>query len=278
MNYDPGQRVAVENIPDFWERMTRAPSAFLALDYDGTLAPFHAQRMLATPLSGVTELLERIIAKTPESVAIVSGRTIAEIETLLPIANLILIGSHGFEIKRPGKSIIRRDPKPIQIHGIELARQAAEHIGNESLLEIKHASLALHTRGMSPLEAQRHESQISGSWNRIARAHDLEVRPFDGGIELRAVGWHKGDAVRELRDLLQADTFFTYIGDDETDEDVFRNLGNHGIGIRVGPVERFSAAQGRLKTIEHMRGFLSCWLELAPEGYPKGGRAWISAD
>jgi len=269
--------VPVENIPDFWERLTNAPAAFLALDYDGTLAPFQIDRMRAFPLSGISRLLERINTKTRGGLAIVSGRAIAEIETLLPLANLTLIGAHGFEIKRPGAEIIRREPKPIQAQGLALARIRLEQDGDERLLEIKPAGIALHTRGLSFLDARTKESTVTGLFNDLAYDHDLEIRGFDGGIELRARGWHKGDAVRELISGLKTDTFIVFIGDDETDEDVFRTLGTEGLGIRVGSDERPSAAHGRLKNIEDVRGFLACWLAMAPPGKPKGGSSWISA-
>jgi len=278
MRRDRSHPITVEHIPDFWERLSNAPSAFLALDYDGTLAPFHVDRMRATPLTDIPELLDRINTRTQGALAIVSGRTMAELETLLPMANLTLIGSHGFEIKRPGAALVRREPRLLQNHGLALARMAAEDTGAGRLLEIKPGSVALHTRGLSRLEAQHHESQVGRLWTGLAPAHDLEVTRFEGGIELRSLGFHKGDAVRELMVGLRDGALVAYIGDDETDEDVFRLLRSKGYGIRVGPVERPTMAQGRLKDIADVREFLACWHDLAPMGAREGDRTWISGD
>ncbi len=271
-------RIAVHKIPDFWERLKHARAAFLALDYDGTLAPFHTERMRALPLAGVPELLERISAKTHGALAIVSGRPISEIETLLPVEGITVIGAHGYEIKHPLAKIIRRLPSPKQLRGLELADAAARRQGYASLLEIKTSSIALHTRGLSAADALDRKTKAAGTWGRLAREHGLTLRRFDGGIELLCLGRHKGDAVRELIDGLAAGTFFAYIGDDETDEDVFEILAGRGLGIRVGSDDRPSAAHGGLETTGDVRDFLSCWLELAPRADIRGGQSWISAD
>ena len=75
--------VAVAGVIDFWEQVCVAQHVSLFLDFDGTLAPFQADRLQAFPLPGTVAALDRIIDSDLASVAIVSGRPISEITLLL---------------------------------------------------------------------------------------------------------------------------------------------------------------------------------------------------
>jgi len=68
-----------------WEGLQTASSRILILDYDGTLAPFHAERDKAIPYAGVTPLLDSIIARRTCRVVVVSGRWTGD---LLPLLGL----------------------------------------------------------------------------------------------------------------------------------------------------------------------------------------------
>ena len=46
---------------DFWQELRTASRWLLLLDYDGTLAPFHQDRMKATPYAGGTERREQLL-------------------------------------------------------------------------------------------------------------------------------------------------------------------------------------------------------------------------
>ena len=61
MNFSP--RMKELNAPDrvFWEKVKSVPTKILALDYDGTLAPFQVERMAARPLPGVSAALSSIL-------------------------------------------------------------------------------------------------------------------------------------------------------------------------------------------------------------------------
>jgi trehalose-phosphatase len=253
----------IVNLPDFWDKLASSQAAFLALDYDGTIAPFKPERMQASPLKGIKPLLSQIAARSSGRVAVISGRPIFEIEQLLQESNLTIVGNHGFEIKQPGSAVEYHQPSPEQSRGLAAAQRAAVKEGAVHLLEIKMASLAAHTRGLAPATAEAWEARIAELWKEIASEHTLEIRRFNGGVELRCRGRNKGDAVRDLISNL-GDAFIVFIGDDETDEDVFIAIKNIGIGIKVGPIGDPTAAQGYVSSIEGVRDFLACWLRYAP--------------
>lgn len=259
--YEGGKPV-IMNIPDFWDRLRGKRSLFLALDYDGTLAPFHVERMQAKPLAGIPGVLARIQKRDDTSVAIISGRPLAELVSLVGNIGVTMVGSHGFEILSPDGDVVIKETSPEQEEGFAQARAWGIDAGFGSRLETKVSGIALHTRGLSPDEASALEDEVYDAWGSMAAGYCLEVRKFNGGVELRAKGWNKGDALESLLNHLGQDTLCVYIGDDETDEDAFERILPYGMGIRVGEETRQSHAQGFVPDIESVRMLLTAWADM----------------
>jgi trehalose 6-phosphate phosphatase len=266
MNPSMRKDIEVIGIPDFWTRLRGAGNRFIALDYDGTLAPFRSERMEAYPLPGISDILATIADNRRTFLAVISGRPISELSVLLGVDGIMLIGSHGFELMTPDGAITVTRPTAGQLQALMRAEATAAELGFGRELEVKVASVAFHTRGMSAKTAAMTEALIHEKWSRLASS-DLECRRFDGGIEIRASGRHKGDALRELLDRLPPGTFSVFVGDDETDEDAFRALQGRGIGIKVGNPAIPTAAAGFLPSCEAVRDFLGRWASiLSAEG------------
>ncbi|GLI34408.1 trehalose-phosphatase [Desulforhabdus amnigena] len=263
MDCNRERKIEIGNVPDFWERVCASGTRFLGLDYDGTLAPFHVDPMQARPLSGVLELLRAIVAKDKMSVAVVSGRPVAEVLELLENLPVTIIGSHGFELRRPDDdTCIVRSPSAEQKEGLQKAKTKALQRGYGRKLEFKIASIAMHTRGVDARLASTMEESMFTEWSRLALLYDLECRRFNGGVEIRCAGWHKGDAVSELLFHQPPGVFPVYVGDDETDEDAFRIIQERGIGIKVGTSSYPTAAKGFLKDCQAVKQFLEAWISL----------------
>lgn len=257
--------MSVTHIPDFWLRMRSLPRKFLALDYDGTLAPFHVDPLQAYPLTGIIDALHAIHRLPDTTLLVVSGRPVAEVLELLGDLGIAVIGSHGFELKRPDGRLLVRKPNPLQATGLSLARALAGRQGPAEKLEIKVASVALHTRGMAEDCAAELEARIFAAWSELSGSHQLECRRFNGGVELRCTGRDKGDALYDFLEDQGQPTFCVYVGDDETDEDAFRMLRSRvlGIGIKVGDAAAATAAHGYLQDCGAVRSFLETWVSEA---------------
>ncbi|MGH9174121.1 MAG: trehalose-phosphatase, partial [Vicinamibacterales bacterium] len=78
-------------------------------------------------------------------------------------------------------------------------------------------------------------------------------------LELRAAGRTKGTAIEELLATGPDDTLPIYVGDDDTDEDAFEVLAGRGIGIKVGPPDAVTKANGRVADCEAVRQLLIDW-------------------
>ena len=247
--------------PSFFRRIAAAPFRVLMLDYDGTLAPFRVERDRAAPYPGVRERVEALLAGGRSRVIVVTGRTLGEIDALLGVSPPPEVwASHGWEHRgRDGK--IRRFSVPeAAAQGLGLARAFVTEHGLEAASEVKPASVALHWRGEPAHVAAAREREARRAWTPIAERHGLELRPFDGGIELRASGRDKGAAVREILSEAPPGTASAYLGDDLTDEDAFQALPEDALRVLVREELRSTKAGAWVRPPEGLLDFLDRWL------------------
>jgi trehalose 6-phosphate phosphatase len=261
--------------PRLPEGLDTAPHLLVALDYDGTLAPFHEDPARAVPLPGVLPIVHALARLPRVSVAIVSGRPVAELERFVtpqdaPSAPLLLVGEHGWE-RRDGPRQRRKAMSASLEERLERAFRTALDAGAGALLERKRAALVLHLRGIGP-EGAHEAAELAracvDSWTHIAEepgdpADTLRLEWIDGGIELRAGAHDKGSVLRELLDTMPPGTVTVYAGDDRTDEDAFRVLTAHsghgappGLAVRIAREPRPTAAHATVPSCEALRDWL----------------------
>jgi trehalose 6-phosphate phosphatase len=100
----------------------------------------------------------------------------------------------------------------------------------------------------------------------MAEYSGLDLLEFDGGVEIRAPGADKGNAVRAFLREIGRDTPTAYLGDDSTDESAFRAIEGRGISVLVRPTWRQTAAQSWLQPPGELLDFLGLWLKACSEG------------
>lgn len=255
-------RQALEGVPGtMWGMVAVARHRLLMLDYDGTLAPFVAERDKAVPLPSSLLLLRKIASWTLTSVAIVSGRPLEEVEGFLGDLPAVFVGEHGWEQRAPNGEIIRR-PLDVSIAAtIEAAESAARSAGWGDLLERKRSAVVLHTRGLPGVRASELQDQCAHVWGKLADSR-VVIDRIEGGVELRARGRNKGTVVLSLLSQAAPGTLGVFVGDDVTDEDAFDVVRDWGFGIRVGRPELPTIAQGYLPSCEEVPEFLEEWLRV----------------
>jgi len=257
-----GALIDVPGVPDFWTRVREASWRCLVLDYDGTLAPFHRDRMSAFPLDGVVPLLERIRDGGGTHLAIMTGRPLSELLTLLGELNIPVSASQGTEFHYPNGTDFRVEPRAEQSERLDRAVREATELGLGGAIERKNSSVALHTRPMEADEAAAAEERLEAVWSVDSAENGLEVRRFLGGIELRVLGIDKGTALLELLGETPPGGLCVYVGDDDTDEDALEVVRKLGIGIKVGSPRRPTHARGRLGSPEDVRAMLTGWVQV----------------
>ena len=226
--------------------------AALFLDFDGTLVEL-AEAPDAIHVPGTLQpLLAALSERLAGRVAIISGRSIADLERHLGPCGIAVSGSHGLELRlAAGRDVPVTAPPALDEAREEIRRFAADDPG--LLVEEKPASVALHYR-LAP-EREAGAAEFLGE---LAERTGLGVQAGKMVIELRPHGADKGDALRRM----MAEPIFAgarpwFVGDDLTDEDAFvAAAGLGGGGILVGP-PRETAALWRLEGV----AAVAAWLE-----------------
>jgi len=245
----------------FFGLLDAAPSSLLLLDYDGTLAPFREDPAVASPYPQIAVLLRDILRTGLSRTVIVTGRSLASIIPLLDFRPIPEIwASHGREHRLPGGEIRRIKPTETQREGLAEALRAGRSSNLPGRLEEKPFSAAFHVRGLSNDIGERSLVEVRRVWRPVALRVGFSIQAFDGGIEIRAPGRSKGDAVEELLAETPAGTPAAYLGDDETDEDAFRALGSRGLSVLVRREWRPTHARAWLRPPEEVQEFLERWL------------------
>ncbi len=221
----------------------------VGLDVDGVLAPIVAHADDAELLPGMLEAVSMLATRA--TVAVVSGRTVADLERFGFPDHVEVFGLHGME--RSGERTIElgedEQTRLARLH--DLALEAARHAGDGAWVEIKPASVVLHVREASPAHGARSAHDLLTRAADITGAH---VMPGKGVVELLTRATSKALAVAELREEIGA-SGVVFAGDDHTDEEVFRMLDDTGCSIRVGPGE--TAATHRLAGPPDVLAFLT---------------------
>lgn len=202
----------------------------LAFDYDGTLAPIVTDPERAHMRPSTKRLLRRTASLYPS--AIISGRARNDLLRLVgSIGVRDLIGNHGLE---PG-STAQRFATRVRGWLPELARTLSTTPG--VVIEDKRFTLAIHYR-----RSQQKKQALEAILQACERLRGARVFGGKQVINVLPSGApHKGLAVEHLREEHQCDTAI-YVGDDETDEDVFRlDQPAQLLTIRVGQSRTSSA-------------------------------------
>jgi trehalose 6-phosphate phosphatase len=267
MDLSTGTReIALESVSDgvdlgaFFERVRHADHRALLLDYDGTLAPFTVQRDRAVPYPEVQTRLTEILSLGNTRLVIVSGRAVADLTGLIGLDPLPEIwGSHGWEhLSGDGKySLTRLDDQSKQ--KLDAAARFLSDFVLPNLCEVKPISVAAHWRGLPSREAEVIKNKVSQAWSKIVGDSQLEIRPFDGGLELRPKGKDKGSAVSEILSSMRGTVAAAYLGDDLTDEDAFKAMKGRGLGVLVREEARPTLADIWLRPPEELIEFLTQW-------------------
>lgn len=248
-----------------WRRLSEAPHRLFAFDFDGTLAPYARDPRDARALPQALERLHRLAGRGATTVAVVSGRPIPNLERVVPIERLHLVGEHGWEERPPGRATVHHplpDDAAQALHDI-FATVSRE--GTSAVLERKRTGVAIHTRALEARDRDRAIAEFEAICRRLADGAGLRLDVLDGGAEIHALGRDKGTAVRSLLAALPPGTVPVYVGDDVTDEPAFEAAQERGFGIKVGTAATCArhALDGPHQVAELLAGILRALEEAA---------------
>jgi trehalose-phosphatase len=215
----------------------------LLFDYDGTLAPIVTHPALAECPSATLELLARFADLPRVCIGITSSRELADLKTMINLPRLIYAGTSGLELEVDGV---------VQVHAAanqyrSSLRRAAKSLVSTverfpgAWIEVKRFAMTVHYRNVN-----REETPF------LKQSSTLALMEFDGSLTtvdasmaleiLPAIGWSKGESLRQIMGLQPPHCLPFYAGNDANDAEALRTateLG--GVAVGIGPVAPHTA-------------------------------------
>ena len=217
-------------------RLATTTRLLVASDFDGVLAPLVLDPSESRALPGTLEALEALAALPDTHAAVVSGRDLDTLTSLTGLADSAVtrIGTHGAESSRGTAA----DLTPEQQQTLEQVTRELEEVSQGrppgGWVETKPSAVVLHTRRMTDRAAA---DELEAAALEVTRRHTgLHVLHGKQVVEVGVVRADKGTALVALRDEVGAQSV-AYFGDDVTDEDAFRALGDDDVTVKVGEGE-----------------------------------------
>ncbi|KAK4294988.1 hypothetical protein Pmani_032423 [Petrolisthes manimaculis] len=245
--------------------VTESTRLALLLDYDGTLAPIAPHPDLAQMPPETKRVLERLSHMPDVNIAIISGRSLENVRSMVGIEGLTYAGNHGFEIVHPdGTMFLHPVPHEFEKQLEILKQRLQEEVCTDGAwVENKGSCITYHFREVSKDKlvtlterAQELFREVGISIHSSHRAY--EARP--------PVTWNKGRAslyiLRTLFGLDWCDRVSTiFAGDDKTDEDAMKALEGMAITFRITKSQNLrTAATHRLPSSDAVLSMLK-WIE-----------------
>jgi trehalose 6-phosphate synthase/phosphatase len=237
------------------QRHRAAQRALLLLDYDGTLVPIAARPELAVPDTGLIDLLSRLAVQEKNRLFVISGRDRGSLAHWFGSLPMGLVAEHGAWLREPfGEWRLTRPlssewkERVAAILRLFVAQVAGSHV------EEKEYSLAWHYRGAEPGLGTQRAKELIDELTQFTANLDLQIVEGKKVVEVRNAGVNKGLAGLELLKSQEPD-FVLALGDDYTDEDLFRRLPSSAVTVHVG--SPFSSARYHLGRPADVRALLA---------------------
>ena len=233
----------------------RSQNRLLLFDYDGTLQPIVSKPEDAIPSQDTLQLLDQLSQDPNNHVVVISGRDKATLKLWLGSLPITLVAEHGawvrFHDHIQWKQMTQQ--KPVWKDKV---RTLFTHYAQQTpgaFVENKDWSMVWHYRNASPFYAQKSLVALRRLLKPIAAKEKLRVQENKKNIEIRPLDISKSHSVQEW--LLGEHDFVLAIGDDTTDEDMFKVLPPMAHSIKVG--RGLTTAKYRLPTVPTVHHLLS---------------------
>lgn len=250
------------------------------LDYDGTLVPFAPTPDAAIPDEPLLELLARLTAGGA-AVQIVSGRPVHFLDSHFGELLVGLHAEHGLWMRAPASTAWTRRSVPADTWRDAVRQHLEQFVSSTpgSMLEQKDASFSWHFRLADQEfadDADYGESQareLRLLLNEVLGNQRAQVLLGNRVIEVRPAMVNKGLVAQGLP--FDPTECIIAIGDDKTDEDLFRALPDSAITIKVGPGA--TSARYRVESVDEVRAYLRQMADgmAAARGHLAGGERWV---
>jgi trehalose 6-phosphate phosphatase len=255
----PEDEAAPETVPVPRSLVPHLSETAVLLDIDGTLLDLMPTPREVWVPPGLAETLKRLLQRTSGALALVSGRSLNDMDLIFAPDQFPAVGGHGAEMR------IAADGEALATHAPPMEKElkrrlaAIARLSPGILLEDKGYSLALHYRLAPHAEKAIYEA-VSLIQADLPNA-PIEVLPGKMVCEIKQPGFTKASGVLEL---MTHEPFKgrrpLFIGDDVTDESVFAIMPDLG-GFAFSVGRRAKGVAGHFDAPNDVREFLARLLD-----------------
>jgi trehalose 6-phosphate synthase/phosphatase len=213
-----------------------ARKRLILLDYDGTLVPFADRPELAKPDENVIGLLTQLQKDTQNEVVIISGRDRKTLDSWFGSLGISLVAEHGAWIQESKGEWKQMDMMPAdwKPHLYTILETYADRLPG-AFIEEKDFSLVWHYRMSDPEQSSIRAKELLDDLVNYTANINVKVLQGKKVIEVRNSDINKGTGTLHFISDKTHD-FILAIGDDWTDEDLFKVLPESAYTIRVGMI------------------------------------------
>ena len=238
----------------------------ILLDYDGTLAPFTNFPSRAEPSAEVLDVLQKLCFDARNDLVIISGRDTETLDKWLGHLPIHMVAEHGsFIKKKTGNWEQQSTVMPEWKEQIRPILQLFTTRCAGSFVEEKRNTLTWHYRNTNPDLGFIRSRELLNSLQQLTVNTSLQIIDGNKVLEIRMTGIDKGITATKLINIFRPD-FILCMGDDTTDEDMFRTLERLAVTIKVGNTA--SSAKYNLMSQEDVLPFLQQFVTSIKSGKP----------
>jgi trehalose 6-phosphate synthase/phosphatase len=221
-------RLTIEN------EFNAASKRCILLDYDGTLSPLQKNPSMALPSAELMLLLKNLTDDIRNEIVIISGRDAETLQQWLGDLPITLVAEHGAAVKyKDGGWVEQASMAKEWKDKVKPLMHLFVNRCVGSFMEEKKSTLAWHYRNTHPDLGFSRSRELRNSLLQLTGNTPLQVIDGNKVLEVRLVGVDKGTtALNIIKNFLP--DFILCMGDDTTDEDMFRSLTEKGYTIKIG--------------------------------------------
>ncbi|WP_080056031.1 bifunctional alpha,alpha-trehalose-phosphate synthase (UDP-forming)/trehalose-phosphatase [Spirosoma aerolatum] len=219
-------------IASFVSSFEQAQQRLLLFDFDGTLAPIVNDPALACPSDALKKTIQRL-AETSD-VVVISGRNRAFLEKTFAGIPVYLVAEHGAFLQKPDQPWERLDLSSDDwVASVRAMMAPYVERAPGSFIEEKETSIAWHYRKSELDDIENQAVDLVTQLRSASYSIPLTIIQGSKVVEVKTAQHSKGTVANAIFEQKPYD-FIVSIGDDTTDEDMFRQLPNWAYTVKVG--------------------------------------------
>jgi trehalose 6-phosphate synthase/phosphatase len=214
------------------QKFKRAKRRAIILDYDGTLVTYTNDPMASKPPKSLLGSFAKLATLPNITVAIVSSRTRANLDDWFGRSPITLVAEHAAMLRSHGHKWEKLTKKS-RSWKEELLPYMERFTADtpRSALEEKEFSLAWHYRASPPYQAQKNLVILKQTLRPLLAKYDLKISSSNKIIEIKPASINKAEVMQAL---IKSHGFVLVIGDDSSDEEMFKAAPATSYTVKVG--------------------------------------------